>query len=218
MGLYDPFKRGVDVVIAATVLVAASPVLAAAATAIKLDSPGPIIFRQKRLGLHGREFEILKFRSMRVGAETMGTGVYTFAGDTRVSRVGRFIRATSIDELPQLVNVLKGDMSLIGPRPPLTYHPMPLSGYTAEQRRMFSVRPGLTSWAVVNGRKDVEWSRRIAMNVWYAENYSLWLDLRILARTIMLLLTRRGNVNTGVTASADAGERNKAPRRGEPGC
>ena len=203
---YPAIKRTLDVAVATIGLLLASPVIALAAIAIKFDSPGPVIFSQRRLGLSGREFDFYKLRSMRVGAEGEGSGVYTAKGDPRVSRVGRILRATSIDELPQLVNVLRGHMSIVGPRPPLTYHPWPIDQYAGEQRKMFTVRPGSTGWAQVNGRKGVEWPRRIELNVWYAENYSLLLDLRIVLLTVVRVVTNAGNVNTVPTATSTPGE------------
>ena len=172
------------------------------AIAVKLDSPGPILFKQQRIGKNGKVFNILKFRSMCVGAENTGSGVYSGKGDARVTRVGRILRATSLDELPQLISVLKGDMSLIGPRPPLTYHPWPVEEYTDEQRRMFEVRPGITGWAQVNGRKGVEWNKRIRLNVWYADHVSLWLDIKILFLTVFKVFTNADNENTGATVVA----------------
>jgi len=142
---------------------------------------------------------MLKFRSMCLNAEHTGSGVYSEKGDKRVTRVGRLLRATSLDELPQLINILRGDMSLIGPRPPLTYHPWPLEEYTAEQRRMFEVRPGITGWAQINGRKAVEWHRRIELNVWYVDHVSFLLDVKIFFLTIMKVLRNENNVNQGVT-------------------
>ena len=169
------------------------------ALAVRLTSPGPALFRQKRLGLHGNEFEILKFRSMRQDSEFTGSGVYSGKGDARVTTVGKFIRATSLDELPQLINIIRGDMSLIGPRPPLTYFPWPLSQYTEEQLRMFEVRPGITGWAQTHGRKNVEWHRRIEMNVWYVDHVSLRLDLKIFFRTIFKVVSNADNVSQGET-------------------
>lgn len=215
---YPAVKRTLDIVVAVIGLVLASPVIALAAVAIKLDSPGPVIFRQRRLGMSGREFDFYKLRSMRVGAEGEGSGVYTAKGDPRVGRVGRILRATSIDELPQFVNVLKGDMSIVGPRPPLTYHPWPIDQYSAEQRGMFSVRPGITGWAQINGRKEVEWPRRIELNVWYAENYSLLLDLRIVMLTVARVLTNSGNVNTVPTATSTPGENASVEKGHQPTC
>lgn len=196
---YSFWKRVFDIVLSAFALVVLSPVLLLTSIAIKLESPGPAVFCQKRLGRYGKEFTFLKFRSMRVNSEHTGSGVYSEAGDPRVTRVGKFIRATSIDELPQLWNILRGDMSIVGPRPPLTYHPWPINEYDDEQMHMFDVRPGLTGWAQVNGRKAVEWHRRIEMNVWYTRNYSLWLDIKILFMTVFKVLVNADNVNDGAT-------------------
>ncbi len=192
-------KRALDIGISLFILIVFSPLLVVTALSIKLESKGPVIFKQKRLGLGGREFEIYKFRSMVVNAEHTGSGVYSGKDDTRVTRVGRIIRATSIDELPQAVNILKGDMSLVGPRPPLTYHPWPIEDYTPEQLHMFDVRPGITGWAQVHGRKGVEWHERIRMNVWYTQNVSFALDVRILLMTVFKVLRNDDNVNVGKT-------------------
>ncbi len=199
--MYKFFKRTADILISLLGLIILSPVLAITALCIKIDSKGPVIFKQQRLGKDGKVFEILKFRSMCVGAEHTGSGVYSGKGDARVTKVGKFIRATSIDELPQLVNILKGDMSIIGPRPPLTYHPWPLEDYSDEQRHMFDVRPGVTGWAQVNGRKDVEWNRRIELNVWYTRNISFILDLKIFFISIFKVLKNADNENTTETAA-----------------
>ena len=205
------FKRLIDIILALLVLIILSPVLLITAIAIKIESPGPVIFKQRRLGLGGKEFNIYKFRSMVQNAEHTGSGVYSGKGDARVTKVGRIIRATSIDELPQAVNMLKGDMSLIGPRPPLTYHPWPIEEYTAEQRRMFDVRPGITGWAQVNGRKEVEWHRRIELNVWYVDHVSFWLDIKIFFMTIFKVATNADNVNSGATLENDKEERQLWP-------
>ena len=143
---------------------------------------------------------------MRVNAEHTGSGVYSEKGDPRVTKIGKIIRATSIDELPQFINILKGEMSFIGPRPPLTYHPWPYEEYTAEQKRMFEVRPGVTGWAQVNGRKNVEWNRRIEMNVWYVDNVSLWLDIKIIFMTVFKVLANADNVSTGETVKKEEKE------------
>ena len=188
-------KRMLDIIIAVLGLVIGAIPMAIVALLIRLESPGPAIFRQQRIGKDGKVFEFLKFRSMCQGAEHTGSGVYSGKGDTRVTRLGRILRATSIDELPQLVNILRGDMSLIGPRPPLTYHPWPLEEYTDRQRRMFEVRPGITGWAQVNGRKDVEWNRRIEMSVWYVDHVSFWLDLKIFFLTIYKVFRNADNEN-----------------------
>ncbi len=198
--MYKKFlKRFVDVCASLVMLIVLSPVLLIAAIAIKLDSKGPVIFKQERIGLGGKVFKIYKFRSMCVNAEHTGSGVYSEKGDARVTRVGRILRATSIDELPQLVNILSGDMSFIGPRPPLTYHPWPIEEYTEEQLRMFEVRPGITGWAQVNGRKNVEWNRRIQLNVWYVDNLSMWLDIKIAFMTVFKVLANADNVSEGTT-------------------
>lgn len=205
--MYKFIKRSADIVISFMGLIILSPVLALTALLIKIDSKGPVIFRQKRLGKDGNVFEILKFRSMCVGAETKGSGVYSGKGDARVTKIGRIIRATSIDELPQLVNILKGDMSIIGPRPPLTYHPWPIEDYSEEQRHMFDVRPGVTGWAQVNGRKDVEWNRRIELNVWYSRNVSFALDFKIFFISIFKVLKNADNENTCETAAKAQAEK-----------
>ncbi len=199
--MYSFVKRASDIIISLLALVILSPVMLITAIAIKLESKGPVIFKQERLGKGGKVFKIYKFRSMCVGAEHTGSGVYSGKSDSRVTKVGKFIRATSIDELPQLVNILKGDMSLIGPRPPLTYHPWTVDKYTQEQFRMFSVRPGVTGWAQINGRKDVEWNRRIELNVWYTENVSFLLDLKIFFISIFKVFTNADNENTKETAA-----------------
>lgn len=197
------FKRLFDVIFGSLLLLLLLPLFAVISIAVKLDSRGPVLFKQERLGLGARVFEIYKFRSMCVGAEQMGTGQYSFSGDPRVTRVGKVLRATSLDELPQLLNIVKGDMSFIGPRPPLTYHPWELSEYTQEQLRMFEVRPGITGWAQVNGRKEVEWNRRIELNVWYVDNCSLLLDLKVFFLTIFKVVKNEDNMNHGVTVIKD---------------
>ena len=196
---YLVFKRGMDFTIGVLGTVILSPILVVTAILIKIDSPGKVLFLQDRIGKNGKVFKIIKFRSMCEGAEHTGSGVYSGKGDARVTRVGKVIRATSIDELPQLINLIRGDMSLIGPRPPLTYHPWPLEQYTEEQRHMFDVRPGITGWAQVNGRKGVEWNRRIELNVWYVRNISFLLDLKIFFMTFLKVLKNEDNENTGET-------------------
>ena len=188
-------KRVLDIFIALSVLIIAAIPMAIVALLIRLESPGPAIFRQERIGKDGKVFEFLKFRSMCVGAEHTGSGVYSGKDDARVTRLGRILRATSIDELPQLINILRGDMSLIGPRPPLTYHPWPYEEYTEQQKRMFEVRPGITGWAQINGRKAVEWHHRIELNVWYVDHVSFWLDVKIFFMTIYKVLCNADNEN-----------------------
>ena len=192
-------KRKLDILIGSFVLLLFWPVMLITALAIKLDSPGPVIFRQERLGYKGKVFHMYKFRSMKVNSEHTGSGVYSDKNDSRVTRIGHIIRATSIDELPQAVNIVLGDMSLIGPRPPLTYHPWPLEEYTPEQRHMFDVRPGITGWAQIHGRKDVEWHKRIRLNNWYVDHCSFRLDVIIFFRTIIKVLSNADNENKGET-------------------
>ena len=201
--MYKHVKRVFDIFAATIAAVILSPIMVITAIAIKLDSPGPVIFKQDRLGLGGKVFKIYKFRSMCQGAEHTGSGVYSGANDMRVTRVGKIIRATSIDELPQLFNIIKGDMSFIGPRPPLTYHPWDISEYTEEQFRMFSVRPGISGWAQVHGRKEVEWHERIRLNVWYVDHMSLLLDIKILFMTFIKVIKNDDNVNSSKTLVND---------------
>jgi len=196
--MYLKIKRLMDIVLSLAGLILLSPIMLITAVAIKLESPGPVIFQQERLGLNGKVFKIYKFRSMCVGAEK--GGVYEKKGDARVTKVGKIIRKTSIDELPQFINILKGEMSLIGPRPALTYHPWTYDKYTDEQKRMFHVRPGVTGWAQVNGRKDVEWPRRIELNVEYVDKMSLMFDLMIFFKTVFKVVAMKDNVNVGETA------------------
>jgi lipopolysaccharide/colanic/teichoic acid biosynthesis glycosyltransferase len=187
-------NRAVDVAAASVGLVVASPVLAAAAFAIKLDDGGPVFYRQRRVGFGGREFELLKLRTMQVGAEKRGSGFAVNEGDPRITRVGRFLRRLSIDELPQLWNVVRGDMSVIGPRPTLAYQ---VERYTPRQLRRLDVKPGITGWAQIHGRARLPWDERIELDVWYVEHRSPWLDLRILARTPRALFAGTYKGETG---------------------
>ena len=184
-------NRALDAVGAAFGLALASPFLAAAAVAIKLEDGGPVLYRQTRVGLDGTDFELLKLRTMVVGAETQGAGFAVDRGDRRITRVGRLLRAASVDELPQLWNVLRGEMSLIGPRPTLRYQ---VEKYSARQRRRLEVRPGLTGWAQIHGRASLPWEERIEFDVWYVEHRSPAVDLKILVRTPLALFrgTYRG--------------------------
>lgn len=192
-------KRLLDMVFACGILAVSWPVLLVIALAVRLDSQGPAVFSQRRLGRDGKEFDIYKFRTMVLNAEA--GGVYSDDRDVRVTRVGKILRKTSLDELPQCINILKGDMSFVGFRPPLTYHPWTWEEYTDEQKRMFALRPGITGWAQVNGRRTVEWHKRIAMNVWYAEHVSFWLDCRIVLMTVFKVLANTDNENVGVSVS-----------------
>jgi lipopolysaccharide/colanic/teichoic acid biosynthesis glycosyltransferase len=175
--------------IASIALLLTSPVLLIAMLAIRLDSRGPAIYRARRAGLDGAEFELLKLRTMHPGNEPVGVGTPVLGRDPRVTRVGHLLRRLSLDELPNLVNVLRGEMAVVGPRPTLAAQ---VERYTPHQRRRLEVRPGLTGWAQVNGRAGIPWEERIELDVWYVEHRSLALDLRILARTFRLLLTGHG--------------------------
>ena len=187
-------NRALDVAGSAVGLVVSSPFLAAAALAIKLDDRGPILYRQRRVGHRGKEFDLLKLRTMVVGAEKQGAGWAVNRGDPRITRAGRLLRRLSLDELPQFWNVLRGDMSLIGPRPTLSYQ---VEQYTPRQRRRLEVKPGLTGWAQIHGRAALPWDERIELDVWYVENRSPWLDLKILVRTPLALFRGTYKGETG---------------------
>jgi lipopolysaccharide/colanic/teichoic acid biosynthesis glycosyltransferase len=187
-------KRALDVAGASLGLLVSAPFLAAAAVAVKLEDEGPVLYRQRRVGKDGREFELLKLRTMVVGAEQLGAGYAVDEGDPRITRAGRVLRRLSVDELPQLWNVVRGDMSLVGPRPTLAYQ---VERYTDRQRRRLEVKPGLTGWAQIHGRASLPWSDRIELDVWYVEHRSFWLDLRILARTPFALFTGTYKGETG---------------------
>jgi lipopolysaccharide/colanic/teichoic acid biosynthesis glycosyltransferase len=182
-------KRVLDVVLAGALLVITSPVLALAALAIRLESGGPVFYRQLRVGKDGGQFELWKLRTMVPGAEAMGAGIYVLEGDARITRVGKLLRRFSLDELPNLVNVLKGEMAIVGPRPTVQEQ---VDRYTDRQRRRLEVKPGITGWAQINGRASLPWPDRIELDVWYVEHRSLRLDLRILARTARMLATGHG--------------------------
>jgi lipopolysaccharide/colanic/teichoic acid biosynthesis glycosyltransferase len=192
-------NRALDIAGASLGLVLASPFLAAAAIAIKLDGGGPVLYRQQRVGKDGREFELVKLRTMVVGAERQGAGWAVDHGDPRITRVGSVLRRVSLDELPQLWNVVRGEMSLIGPRPTLAYQ---VEQYTPRQRRRLDVRPGITGWAQVQGRASLPWEERIELDVWYVEHRSPSLDLKILARTPFALF---GGTYKGKTGGWRAG-------------
>jgi lipopolysaccharide/colanic/teichoic acid biosynthesis glycosyltransferase len=196
-------NRALDVAGAAAGLAVASPALALSALAIKLEDGGPVLYRQARVGEHGRDFELLKLRTMVVGAEQQGAGWAVNVGDPRITRVGRLLRRLSLDELPQFWNVLRGDMSLIGPRPTLRYQ---VDQYTPRQRRRLEVKPGLTGWAQIQGRAALPWEERIELDVWYVDHRSPWLDLKILLRTPLALFrgTYKGETGGWKGSSADA--------------
>ena len=179
-------NRAADVAVAGFGLVVTAPVLGLAAAAVKLADGGPVLYRQRRVGKHGVEFELLKLRTMVVGAEQQGAGAAVDEGDPRITRPGTLLRRLSIDELPQLWNVIRGDMSVIGPRPTLAYQ---VARYTARQRRRLEIKPGLTGWAQVHGRARLPWAERIELDVWYVEHRSPLVDLKILARTPLALVS-----------------------------
>jgi lipopolysaccharide/colanic/teichoic acid biosynthesis glycosyltransferase len=186
-------NRAADVALAGAALVVASPVLGLAALAVKLEDRGPVLYRQTRVGRDSADFELLKLRTMVVGAETMGAGYAVNEGDSRITQAGRILRRLSLDELPQLWNVVRGDMSIVGPRPTLRYQ---VERYDAHQRRRLEVKPGITGWAQVHGRAALPWPERIELDVWYVENRSPLLDLKILLKTPLALL---GGVYKGAT-------------------
>lgn len=178
-------RRAFDVLVAGAALVLTSPLLALGIVAIRLETPGHPIYRQRRVGKDGVAFDVLKLRTMVAGAESMGSGLAVVEGDARITRVGAFLRRTSIDELPNLVNVLRGDMAIIGPRPTV---PVQVEQYTDRQRGRLAVKPGLTGWAQVNGRTSLPWSERIELDLWYIEHRTWKLDLQILVRTALIVV------------------------------
>jgi lipopolysaccharide/colanic/teichoic acid biosynthesis glycosyltransferase len=185
----DPLRRIFDVLVSAIALAILSPVLAAAIVAIRIESPGHPIYRQRRIGRDGEAFDMIKLRTMVSGAEKMGAGLAVDDGDSRITRSGRFLRRTSLDEVPNLVNVLRGEMSIIGPRPTV---PVQVAQYTDRQRGRLAVRPGITGWAQVNGRASLPWPQRIELDLEYVERCSIVLDLRILWLTVRMLVTGHG--------------------------
>jgi lipopolysaccharide/colanic/teichoic acid biosynthesis glycosyltransferase len=187
-------NRALDVVGASAALALASPFLAAAALAVKLEGGGPVLYRQRRVGLNGEEFELLKLRTMVVGAERQGAGWAVNEGDPRITRVGRVLRRLSFDELPQLWNVVRGEMSLIGPRPTLAYQ---VERYSPRQRRRLEVKPGITGWAQIHGRARLPWEERIELDVWYVEHRSPRVDAKILLRTPLALFGGTYKGDTG---------------------
>lgn len=205
-------KRVVDLAIAVPALILLSPLMVVITIMIRRDSPGAAIYRQRRAGLHGVPFEVLKFRSMVDGAERLGAGLTVKRDDDRITRIGRFLRRTSLDELPQLINVVRGEMSIVGPRPTL---PQQVERYTLEQRRRLEARPGITGLAQIRGRATLPWSVRIAYDVEYVTTWSLRLDLSILIRTL-LVVARGGDTYRGEVLPFDLPERADT-RRDEPG-
>jgi lipopolysaccharide/colanic/teichoic acid biosynthesis glycosyltransferase len=190
-GPYPPpvIRRAVDVLVSSLALALSAPMLTLAMLAVRLESPGPVLYSQRRAGRDGRPFEVLKLRTMVDGAEHIGAGLAVNADDPRVTRVGAFLRRTSLDEMPNLINVLRGEMSLIGPRPTL---PVQVAQYTERQRGRLAIKPGITGWAQVNGRASLPWAERIELDLYYIEHRSLALDLKILLRTVAMVLGGSG--------------------------
>jgi lipopolysaccharide/colanic/teichoic acid biosynthesis glycosyltransferase len=182
-------RRAFDIAVAGTALLVAAPFLLVAMIAIRLESRGGAIYRQRRVGKGGRPFDVLKLRTMVTGAEHMGAGLAVSEGDTRITRVGRLLRRTSLDEVPNLVNVLRGDMAIVGPRPTV---PVQVDRYTERQRGRLAVKPGITGWAQVNGRTELPWDERIELDLWYIEHRSWRLDLEILWRTVRMVFGGEG--------------------------
>ena len=193
-------KRILDLIIALIAVVVLFPIFIIIGILVKLDSKGPVIFVQDRLTLNGKIFKMYKFRTMCVNAEQQGTGAYSFGDDPRITKIGDILRKLSLDELLQLFNIIKGDMSFVGPRPILTYHPCEYSEYNEEEKKVFTVRPGITGWAQVNGRNSVDWIQRFELNEWYVEHVSLGLDLKIIFMTIAQVFSRKEIVIQGETA------------------
>jgi undecaprenyl phosphate N,N'-diacetylbacillosamine 1-phosphate transferase len=189
-GYYTVFttKRAIDLVASTVGIVLLVPLLIIIALAIKVDNPGPVFFRQERVGKDSRFFKIFKFRTMVVGAEKKGAGICVNENDERITRVGYFLRKNSLDELPQLFNVFKGEMSLVGPRPTLPYQ---VEKYDREQLRRLLVKPGITGWAQVKGRNAISWPERIEYDIWYIDNWSFWLDLKIIFLTMLVVLKKK---------------------------
>jgi lipopolysaccharide/colanic/teichoic acid biosynthesis glycosyltransferase len=181
--------RIVDIAVALIALAVLSPLLLVAAIAIKLGSRGPVLYRQRRVGLNGAEFEMLKLRTMVAGSDPVGVGTVVGRDDPRVTRAGRILRRTSLDEIPNLANVLRGEMAIVGPRPTI---PAQVADYTPRRHRRHEVRPGITGWAQVQGRAGIPWEERIELDVWYVDHRTAVLDARILLKTLWLLITGHG--------------------------
>ena len=205
-GVSAMFKRLLDIIGSAVGLIVLGPVMIVIAVLIKATSPGPVFFAQDRIGLNGTHFRMLKFRSMVDNAEKQGTGLYSFEGDPRITRVGHVLRRKSLDELPQLINVLLGSMSLVGPRPPVTYELGPWEDYTPEMRKRFEVKPGITGLAQVSGRNDLEWDEKIVFDNHYVDLVGRWgvlIDLRILVQTVWVVLAGKDTVEVEKTEGAE---------------
>ena len=195
-------KRIIDIFFSCIMLLILWPVFLIIAILVKLDDQGSAIFVQERLTLNGRVFKMYKFRTMCVNAEKKGTGVYSFENDPRITRVGKILRKLSLDELLQLVNIFKGDMSFVGPRPILTYHPCKYEDYTEKEKEIFTIRPGITGWAQINGRNTVDWVQRFELNEWYVKNLSLKLDIKIVLKTFLQVFSTKETIIERETAKS----------------
>lgn len=195
-------KRCLDILFSTLMLLILWPLLLIIAVIVKLDSKGPAVFVQDRLTLNGKVFKMLKFRTMVVNAEKQGTGAYSFGNDPRITKAGSILRKLSLDELLQLINIFKGDMSFVGPRPILTYHPCKYEEYTEEEKRVFTVRPGITGWAQVNGRNTVDWVQRFELNEWYVDHVSFLLDMKIVFKTFAQVFSAKETVIQTETAKS----------------
>lgn len=191
--MYKMTKQTFDFLLSVLLLIFLSPIMIIIAVAIKLDSSGPVLFKQQRVGKDGMNFTILKFRTMVVNAEKMGTGLDSYVNDSRVTKVGKVLRSTSLDELPQLFNILKCDMSFVGPRPPVTYQPYEFENYPPLGKRRFQVKPGVTGYAQINGRNELSWDEKFKFDSFYVDNKSFWFDLKIFILTIFKVLKMEGN-------------------------
>lgn len=188
-------KRIYETIIAITLIILLCPLMVLISLLIKLTSKGPVFFNQERLGKNGHIFIIYKFRTMVINAENFGSGIYTNESDNRITKIGRFLRKTSLDELPQLFNIIKGQMSFVGPRPPVPYHPYKYEDYTDEQRLRFTVLPGITGYAQILGRNSLSWDERIELDVYYVKNKSLLLDLKIIFLTFISVIKKENIYN-----------------------
>lgn len=185
-------KNVFDILIASIMLLILLPLFLILAICIKIDSKGPIFFKQKRLGKNGKVFEIYKFRTMCDNAVNIGSGIFTFEDDPRITKIGKFLRKTSLDEIPQLINILKGEMSFVGPRPPLPHHPNKYDEYTEKQKKRFTMKPGITGLAQAIGRNSFTWDERIELDVEYIEKFNIWLDIKIYAMTAYSVISKKG--------------------------
>ena len=208
-------KRLLDILFSFLMLLLIWPLLLVIMILVKLDSKGPALFFQDRLTLNGKVFKMLKFRTMVVNAENQGTGAYSFDDDPRITKIGKILRKLSLDELPQLINILKGDMSFVGPRPILTYHPCRYEEYNDAEKRVFTVRPGITGWAQVNGRNTVDWVQRFELNEWYVDHVSFFLDLRIVTKTFAQVFSAKETVIHAETAKAFKEQKEASKRKSD---